>query len=534
MSAVAATPAALSAAIVGGGLAAGLLWLVQSSSRRRSAAADAAVLEGAGAFRHFVERNETLRTELEQQRLQMVEYESEIRDLRVQVQAAGTSTSEKAPLFKVVLTGGPCGGKTTAKSEIKARFEQLGFLVLCGAEAATLLFGGGVPFPHDEASAMLLQKTILRLQITLEDMLEEIGRASGRPTLILLDRGTLDGKAYVSDHEWELLLDDMKMSTVLLRDQRYDAVIHLVTAADGAASFYTLANNETRTETPEQAREMDRKTLNSWTGHEHLYIVDNSTAFDEKIRRAVARIAKLVGAPAPLALTRKFLLKKRPTNEELEDQGVKLEVFEVETTYLRSHSNEKHRVRRRQQGTNVSFQHQMWSTETKVDGTQETHMTEKTLSAREYYILLKQRDPERCTVSKTLICFIWGSSYWELNSFKGDSDVAILEVEAESRETRIDFPEFLGLAKEVTDDLAYDSYLIARNLELDIREAAESHDSFEGAESPHHASTDARGRMRSGFKAVHSISRVLHKMDSGGASQDGFLSLSEFARPESR
>ena len=47
---------------------------------------------------------------------------------------------------------------------------------------------------------------------------------------------------------------------------------------------------------------MDQRTLDCWTGHEHLYIVDNSTIFEEKIRRAVARISKLVGVPAPLAV----------------------------------------------------------------------------------------------------------------------------------------------------------------------------------------------------------------------------------------
>ena len=39
-----------------------------------------------------------------------------------------------------------------------------------------------------------------------------------------------------------------------------------------------------------------------------------------------------------------------------------------------------------------------------------------------------QADPMRCTVSKTLTCFTWGPTYWELNSFKGASHVAILEV----------------------------------------------------------------------------------------------------------
>ena len=63
-------------------------------------------------------------------------------------------------------------------------------------------------------------------------------------------------------------------------------------AADGAEKFYTLTNNTVRTETPEQACSMDKKTLDCWTGHEHLYIVDNSTGFDEKMRRAMERIFK--------------------------------------------------------------------------------------------------------------------------------------------------------------------------------------------------------------------------------------------------
>jgi len=66
--------------------------------------------------------------------------------------------------------------------------------------------------------------------------------------------------------------------------------------------------------------------------------------------------------------------------------------------------------------------------------------------------LLEQRDPDRCTISKTLSCFIWGTSYWELNAFKGAKHVAILEVEAESRDCELCFPEFLPVVREVTDE----------------------------------------------------------------------------------
>jgi hypothetical protein len=47
---------------------------------------------------------------------------------------------------------------------------------------------------------------------------------------------------------------------------RYNAVFHLVTAADGAASHYTLENNDARHETAEEAVLADRNTQAAWHG----------------------------------------------------------------------------------------------------------------------------------------------------------------------------------------------------------------------------------------------------------------------------
>ena len=46
-------------------------------------------------------------------------------------------------------------------------------------------------------------------------------------------------------------LDELK-----LRDGRYDAVLHLVTAACGAEEHYSLDNNEARSENAELARDV--------------------------------------------------------------------------------------------------------------------------------------------------------------------------------------------------------------------------------------------------------------------------------------
>lgn len=85
----------------------------------------------------------------------------------------------------------------------------------------------------------------------------------------------MDGSAYTSDNIWQAILDETGWSTIQLRDRRYEAVVHLVTCADGASEFYTSANNEARYETPQEAMELDKKLINAWVGHPHFSIIDN-------------------------------------------------------------------------------------------------------------------------------------------------------------------------------------------------------------------------------------------------------------------
>lgn len=60
--------------------------------------------------------------------------------------------------------------------------------------------------------------------------------------MVLCDRGLVDGSAYVSEELWSAVMDEVGMSNTQLRDKRYDGIIHMVTAADGAESFYNKTN----------------------------------------------------------------------------------------------------------------------------------------------------------------------------------------------------------------------------------------------------------------------------------------------------
>jgi len=46
---------------------------------------------------------------------------------------------------EIVLTGGPCGGKTTGLSYISEKLMDWGFRVFIVPEVATMIIGGGIP-----------------------------------------------------------------------------------------------------------------------------------------------------------------------------------------------------------------------------------------------------------------------------------------------------------------------------------------------------------------------------------------------------
>merc|ERR1712096_206925 len=79
--------------------------------------------------------------------------------------------------------------------------------------------------------------------------------------------------------------------------ERYDAVLHLVTAADGAEAFYK--NTTYRFENMEQARELDRKVQDAWKGHPHHKIFPNHGTFEDKMTAVVGSICELVAGLVP-------------------------------------------------------------------------------------------------------------------------------------------------------------------------------------------------------------------------------------------
>lgn len=62
------------------------------------------------------------------------------------LETAMDSQQKKRKIWKLVLTGGPCGGKTTGQTRLSTFFENLGWKVYRVPEMATILIPGGVNF----------------------------------------------------------------------------------------------------------------------------------------------------------------------------------------------------------------------------------------------------------------------------------------------------------------------------------------------------------------------------------------------------
>ena len=104
-------------------------------------------------------------------------------------------------ITKIVITGGPCAGKSTAMSWIRNAFRQRGYNVLFVPETATELITGGVA-PWTCGSNMDYQKCQVELQLTKERLFRQAAETMpDEKILIVCDRGMTDNRAYMTKED---------------------------------------------------------------------------------------------------------------------------------------------------------------------------------------------------------------------------------------------------------------------------------------------------------------------------------------------
>lgn len=194
----------------------------------------------------------------------------------------------------IVLTGGPCAGKTTALATIKRYFEDLGFNVILVPEAATTVLEMGFSLREfDALERERFQKGVLKVIFGLEDTAMDLAKVKAK-SIIICDRGALDGAAFCEQDGWNRVMEGKTIEELL---GRYSGVIHMVTAADGAEEYYTLENNKVRNGSGAEAIVADKKLQKIWSMHHNFKIVNNYGTFADKMKNVIKEISGFVGLP---------------------------------------------------------------------------------------------------------------------------------------------------------------------------------------------------------------------------------------------
>jgi len=368
-------------------------------------------------------------------------------------------------VHKLVLTGGPCGGKTTGQAHLATFFESLGWKVFRVPETATVLMSGGISFGElNEEQILDFQEHLVSTMMALEDTYFSMAEKCTQNVLIIADRGVMDASAFISKEAWDKILGKLGLEEIEISDNRYNHVVHLQSAANGAEKFYTTEDHSARFEGIELARERDRKAMDAWRDHPYVDIIDNRSDFDSKINRLIDLVVKRIGINVgdrfrPNSRKVKFVVSGMCPDQ---DFPVKFTDFQVVHHYL--HSAKKGfqtRLRKRVRNGRATYTFTVRKPELQGQVVE----VKQPISQRDYNNLLSHRDDNHLPVFKTRRSFLYENQHYQLDIYNSPcharcQGLMLLETCTTLRDQEIaaKLPPFLQVKKNVTGDPAFSMY----------------------------------------------------------------------------
>jgi hypothetical protein len=199
------------------------------------------------------------------------------------------SLYDPSQAIKLVLTGGPSGGKTTLAQAIQREY---GDQVVIVPEAASILWSGGWPRRTNREGVRHQQRAIYYIQREMEQLIA----TENAHRLLICDRGSLDGLAYWPDRDDPFAY--LKSLNTKLEDEvdRYDWVLHLDTPR---ASGYDTSN-PLRNESHEEALKLNDRIREAWNHHPRRFVVGNTPSgkFVDKLTCALYVIENILKGEA--------------------------------------------------------------------------------------------------------------------------------------------------------------------------------------------------------------------------------------------
>ncbi len=189
---------------------------------------------------------------------------------------------------RIVVTGGPCAGKTTVIETLRT---ELGTKAVFVPECATLILSGGFPAPPDQEKLGIerfhtwqrhFQSAIYHIQLALED-LADIEAKFDDTQFVIHDRGIADGIAYHPEGLAGFMSQLHTNGQEIF--ERYDAVVFLESLAVKQPELFGKLGNEHRYESVDTAVRVNTLTHNAWKLHPNFHYIGSTLPLEDKAKK---------------------------------------------------------------------------------------------------------------------------------------------------------------------------------------------------------------------------------------------------------
>ncbi len=267
----------------------------------------------------------------------------------------------------------------------------------------------------------------------------------------------------------------MGFNTNMLRDNRYEGIIHLITSADGADEYYNVLTNEARYESRDEAVEKDRALRKAYYLHKNWWCVDNNVPdFTTKMMRAMDACYNIIGLRRAIGtfFYKKFLLKKITQDKKGLLSGHKIpidytnlpdfEEFEVFEDFIDFKTNEgtvtESSITRKGKGEAFSYTHEY----TIIKKNQRIRK-KRNISAAEYLHLLERKIADMQQVHKHRLAVVMDTIYYIIDYYDNVPGQPVLMIvqlinkmqEISETKDRLKLPKGIEISRDVTDEQAY-------------------------------------------------------------------------------
>ena len=184
---------------------------------------------------------------------------------------------------KIVLTGGPCGGKSATLASIDKNYKKEGHNFYLIDETATTLFineFNKILINGQSISKFDFQTIIFLVQFIKEYNAETdfLYKGNGNKSTIICDRGLLDGKAYMNNSDFKNMLKKFNLDESFLL-KTYSVVFHLTSIYFKDKDFF----KEHRPFAVDDVLDIDYNLWEIWKKCPNHFIVPITNLIEEKI-----------------------------------------------------------------------------------------------------------------------------------------------------------------------------------------------------------------------------------------------------------